>query len=311
MIPTRDFLLGAAGLFVIALALVLYIVTRPVTKIPRSRRRLVGEDEQGLKGRFNSAVERLDRSQGSRLAIIAAPLDEAGLETDPARAALILSGAVVVFALLGFVVGGLPLALLMVLLIPLAWRAYMALRISRRRSAFADQLDDTLQMLAASLRAGFGLLQALAATATDAEEPTQGELTRVLNETRVGFPLTDSLENLAKRLANDDFHWVAQAIAINREVGGNLADVLDGVAQTIRERNNLRRQVRSLSAEGRTSAAILYALPVIFGLIMLVISPAYISVLFSSVIGWGILAVAGLMMLIGGLWLINIVNIKY
>ena len=137
------------------------------------------------------------------------------------------------------------------LIIPVAGQITLGFLVGRRKKAFAEQLDSTLQMMAASLRAGYSLLQAVQAMSSEADAPTRDEFSRVLNETRIGRPLNDSLIEVSNRMGSEDFNWVAQAIAINREVGGNLADVLDGVARTIRERNQLHRQVASLASEGK------------------------------------------------------------
>ena len=110
-------------------------------------------------------------------------------------------------------------------------------------------------VLASSLRAGHGIQRGLSAVAEESESPTNEEFTRVVAETRIGRDLVDALEGVAERLGNEDFDWVVRAVAINRELGGNLSEVLDNVANTIRERNQLRRQVQALSAEGRLSAA--------------------------------------------------------
>ena len=159
----------------------------------------------------------------------------------------------------------------------------------RRRTAFADQLDDSLQLIASSLRAGHSLLQALASVAREAEEPTSEEFARIINETRVGRQLSDSLDETAARMESDDFTWVTQAIAINREVGGNLAEVLDGVANTIRERNQIRGQVKALSAEGKLSAYVLMALP--FGIVgfLMFANPDYMGKFTESLVGYGLI----------------------
>ena len=150
-------------------------------------------------------------------------------------------------------------------------------RAGRRQAAFADQLDDSLQLMAGSLRAGHSLLRAVDAVSQDAVSPTSEEFARIVNETRVGRDLSDSLDEVAERMGSDDFTWVAQAIAIHREVGGNLAEVLDAVGHTIRERNQIRRQVKALSAEGKLSAIVLGALPfAIIGFISMT-NPAYLA----------------------------------
>ena len=174
---------------------------------------------------------------------------------------LVIAGSLVAGAA-GFVLSGPLLGVVVAIAVPVLARVVLNVRAGRRRSAFADQLDDSLQLIASSLRAGHSLLQAIASVAREAEEPTRDEFARILNETRVGRELRIALDETAARMASDDFVWVTQAIAINREVGGNLAEVLDGVGHTIRERNQIRGQVKALSAEGKMSAYVLMALPI-------------------------------------------------
>ena len=149
----------------------------------------------------------------------------------------------------------------------------LTVRADRRRARFSDQLGDTLQLLAGSLRAGYGLLQAIDAVAQEAEEPTRQEFRRLVIETRLGRDLTDALHSMADRVGGEDFEWVVQAIEIHREVGGDLAEVLDTVAGTIRERNQLHRQVKALSAEGRLSAYVLMAAARVLVLVLAAAQP--------------------------------------
>jgi tight adherence protein B len=145
----------------------------------------------------------------------------------------------------------------------------------------------------------------------DAASPTAEEFARIVNETRVGRDLSDSLDEVAERMGSDDFTWVAQAIAIHREVGGNLAEVLDAVGHTIRERNAIRRQVKALSAEGKLSALVLGALPfAIIGFISMT-NPSYLHKFTESVAGYGMLGAAVVLMLIGMFWLKKTVAIKF
>ncbi|HEY5471876.1 MAG TPA: type II secretion system F family protein, partial [Candidatus Limnocylindrales bacterium] len=116
---------------------------------------------------------------------------------------------------------------------------------------------------------------------------------------------------VANRMGSEDFNWVSQAIAINRDVGGNLADVLDGVARTIRDRNQLHRQVASLASEGKLSAIILMALPFAVTAFLTIGNPGYLNRLFTTTIGWAIVVVAIIMLTIGGLWLRATVKIKF
>jgi tight adherence protein B len=196
-------------------------------------------------------------------------------------------------------------------LVPLGAKLLVKLRVSRRQAAFADQLDDSLQLMAGSLRAGHSLLRAVDSVASEADAPTSEEFARIVNETRVGRDLNDALDEVAERMGSEDFVWVAQAIAIHREVGGNLAEVLDAVGHTIRERNAIRRQVKALSAEGKLSAIVLMALP--FGVtgFISMSNPAYLAKFTQSLTGYAMLAVAGVMLLVGGLWLKSTVKIKF
>jgi tight adherence protein B len=206
---------------------------------------------------------------------------------------------------------GVLLGLLAVVLVPLGAKMLLKMKAGRRQAAFADQLDDSLQLMASSLRAGHSLLRAVDSVSHEAASPTSEEFARIVNETRVGRDLNDSLDEVAQRMGSDDFTWVAQAIAIHREVGGNLAEVLDAVCRTIRERNAIRRQVKALAAEGKLSAIVLMALP--FGIIAFIsiTNPGYLAVFTTSPIGFAMLGVAAVMMLLGGLWLKKTVAIRF
>ena len=186
-----------------------------------------------------------------------AALERAGISTSlpdfVLTVGLLALGLGVVVALLG----GLLLGLLAAAVVPLGAKLLLKVKAGRRQAAFADQLDDSLQLMASSLRAGHSLLRAVDSVSHEAASPTAEEFARIVNETRVGRDLNDSLDEVAERMGSDDFTWVAQAIAIHREVGGNLAEVLDAVGHTIRERNAIRRQVKALSAEGKLSAIVL------------------------------------------------------
>jgi tight adherence protein B len=224
---------------------------------------------------------------------------------------LVVGLTTVLGSVIGVMVGGLLLGLVVMALVPLGAKLLVKLRVSRRQAAFADQLDDSLQLMAGSLRAGHSLLRAVDSVASEADAPTSEEFARIVNETRVGRDLNDALDEVAERMGSEDFVWVAQAIAIHREVGGNLAEVLDAVGHTIRERNAIRRQVKALSAEGKLSAIVLMALP--FGVtgFISMSNPAYLAKFTQSLTGYAMLAVAGVMLLVGGLWLKSTVKIKF
>jgi tight adherence protein B len=195
--------------------------------------------------------------------------------------------------------------------VPLVARVVLGVMAGRRHAAFADQLDDSLQLMSSSLRAGHSLMQALASVSRDADEPTAGEFTQIINEARVGRDVNLALGETAARMASPDFAWVTQAIAINREAGGNLAEVLDRVGQTIRERNQIRRQVLSLSAEGKLSAYILIALPLGIAGFLSVTNPAYMAKFTQSLTGYVLITSAVLLLVVGALWLRKVVNFTF
>jgi len=250
-------------------------------------------------------------ARSGRTASGTAALERAGISM-PLPDFVLVTGLVALFAgTLGALVGGLLPGLLLAVLTPLGARLLLPVRAGRRQAAFADQLDDSLQLMASSLRAGHSLLRAVDSVAQEAAAPTSEEFTRIVVETRVGRDLDDALDELAARMGSDDFTWVAQAIAVHREVGGNLAEVLDAVGHTIRERNAIRRQVKALSAEGKLSAIVLMALPFGIGGFIAATNPGYLAGFTESVAGYGMLAVAALLLVVGGLWLKKMVSIRF
>ncbi|MGF1647955.1 MAG: type II secretion system F family protein, partial [Kineosporiaceae bacterium] len=162
---------------------------------------------------------------------------------------------------------------------------FLRLRADRRRRAFHAALPDTLQLLASMLRAGLSLPQAVEGVVREGREPIRTEFQRALVEARLGVPAERSLEDIANRVDSVDFRWVVMSIRIQREVGGNLAELLDTVAETMRERERLRRHVSALSAEGRLSAWIIGALPVVFVVYLLLARPGYLTPLVTDPLG--------------------------
>ena len=134
---------------------------------------------------------------------------------------------------------------------------------------------------------------------------------RVISETSLGRDLLASLNDTAERMKNEDFIWISQAIQINREVGGNLAEVMDQVNETIRERSEIKGHIKSLAAEGKFSAYILMALPIGIVAMLTVVSPGYMDKMFTTLLG-GIMSVASvILMTIGGLWMRKIIDLKF
>lgn len=186
---------------------------------------------------------------------------------------------------------------------------YLNLRRSRRRRAFYSALPDTLQMLAGSLATGYSLQQAVDAVVRETDGPIHDEFSRALIEARLGTPLESALEDVAVRMASVDLGWVVMAIRIQREVGGNLSEVLTTVAGTLRERERIRRQAQVLSAEGRISAVILGALPIVFTIYLAIVRPKYLSQLFMSPIGVVMVVVTSGLFVAGIFWLRKTVQV--
>ncbi|MEO8261206.1 MAG: type II secretion system F family protein [Pseudolysinimonas sp.] len=248
---------------------------------------------------------------GERLELAGIAMKPAGVVT---LVTVLTAGGVIVGTVLGLMRGlpwGLLFPIVFAALVLLGARAVIAHRVAKRRYAFAAQLDDTLQLMASGLRAGHSLPAALDAVANEAESPTAEEFARLLNKNRIGYDLAQAIEECAERMDCDDLAWTAQAVAIHREVGGNLGEVLDHVGETIRERNQIRRQVRTLSAEGRISANVLIALPLAIAGLLAVISPDYIKVFISSPLGGVLIGISLVLFIVGVLWLRQITKIKF
>jgi tight adherence protein B len=239
-------------------------------------------------------------------------LDAAGVPLRPAEWLLLHVGSAVGLALAAFLLSGADaLATLFGLILGLAGpMLYLIIKESRRLAAFLAQLPDTLQLLAGSLSAGYSFPQAVDAVVQEGNQPIAGEFNRALVESRLGVPLENALEGIALRTKSEDFKWVVMAIRIQREVGGNLAEVLNTVAGTLRERERLRRQVQVLSAEGKLSAYILGALPVVFAIYLVLVRRSYISPLFHDPIGVVLLVVLAVQIVVGAFWLRKVVRVE-
>jgi tight adherence protein B len=192
-------------------------------------------------------------------------------------------------------------------LIPVSAVNYIA---KKRRKAFLGQLPDTLSLLSGTLKAGYSLSQGFEAVSQEVPEPMGLELRRVMTESRLGRPLEESLESSAERMNSPDFAWAVMAIRIQREVGGNLAELLLTVADTMVARERLRRDVASLTAEGRVSAYMLAFMPPALAGVMYVLNKEYVSTLFTEMLGMVMVGLAATSMVIGFLWMRKIIDIE-
>ena len=190
---------------------------------------------------------------------------------------------------------------------PVTFASYKA---RKRIRAFEAQLPDVLITLAASLRAGHGLRQAIRAVVEEGHEPARKEFGRVVTEASLGRPMEEALGDMARRLDSEDFDYVVTAVTVQRQVGGALAGLLDMVADTVRSRQQFHRKVRSLTAMGRLSALILIALPFILAVALTAVNPGYMEPLYNTSTGHTLIALGLAGMLIGSLFLKKIVSFR-
>jgi tight adherence protein B len=319
---------GALFLGLLIILLIALSTVRPDDKSGRLRRRLslytlagrqpVKHEETttvlGGSQVARSAVEFAGRVARQRdfEAALDLRLEAAGLPLRAAEWMLIHLGIAIGLAILALLLSGggiLPTVLGLLLGLGLPW-GYLLFKESRRTAAFLAQLPDTLQLTAGSLSAGYSMAQAIDTVVRENQQPMSGELNRALVEARLGVPLEDALEGIAERMRSKDFAWVVMAIRIQREVGGNLAELLTTVSGTLRERERLRRQVQVLSAEGRLSAWILGLLPIVFTLYLALVRPSYLKPLFSEALGWLMLSAGATLLVVGALWLRKAVKVE-
>lgn len=282
--------------------------------VRRDRRRMYEEETKSeLLVVLGSATEGLNRYLSSKKVRLYSPeaLERAGLRISQSDFMILVGAGACVAALVGLIIEGGFLAMVLALAVPFAGQFHLKRLAGKRCRQFDEQLGDTLHLLTGGLRAGHSILRAIDAAATESPSPTAQEMRRIVTETSLGRDLQSALNDTAERMKSEDFVWIAQAIQINREVGGNLAEVLDQVNETIRERAEIKGQIKALAAEGKFSAYILMAMPFAIIALLMVISPGYMDVMFTEVLGWVLIGTSVVLMTIGGLWLRKIIDLKF
>jgi len=280
------------------------------------RRSRSGEEEKRpflqripLLNRFSQAAEEEVRKRGL-LSGVNAALEQANVPMSPGEAILAMIGL--------SAVGGVFLAIFNSPMFGLiafgALLLFFAFLIryagTRERKKFERQLPDTLTLLSTSLRAGYSLLQAIEAVSSEAPDPTAREFSRAVVEARLGRSVPDALQGIVTRTQSKDFQWATMAIEIQREVGGNLAEVLQTVADTMLARNRLKGEIRALTAEGRISAIVLGSLPFALGAFLWFSNREYLQPLLDASMGRIALVAGGILMAGGIYWLRKIVDIE-
>jgi tight adherence protein B len=300
-------LVAGAALCFGALLIVMLSLTTWRTPRARGMGRSPRVDLAGVAHRAEAVTDTVLQRGGQRT-IIGGALEQAGLDLRPGEFMIMVCLVALVAGVVGWALFSLLIAIVLGALILVTSRVVVGALAARRRHQFSDQLPESLQLLTGSLRAGNGLSQAIDTVARESESPTSDEFRRLVIETRLGRDLSESLDALASRMRSKDMLWVVQAIDINREIGGNLAEILDTITGTIRDRSRLRRHVSALTAEGRLSAIVVMTLPFALAAFMGVTNPTYVAVLFNSWTGLSLLGAGGVLLAAGGLWLRKLVN---
>ena len=224
--------------------------------------------------------------------------------------AVVTGAAATLGAGLGWLSGGMALAVLGAAVGGGAPYAFAVRSVTRRRRAFDEQFPALLDLLAGSLESGAGVAQALQLVVEEADEPASSEFGRVLAATKIGVPLGEALTTASERIGSKDLAWTVQAILVQQRTGGRLADILRIVARTMRDRFELHRELHALTAEGRLSAYILGGLPFALAGLLLIVNPHYLSPLFHDPLGYLLIGGAGALMLVAFTWMSRIVRVE-
>jgi len=316
-------LLGAAAAALAAYAMVMLLQKDPSgldsTLMPYSEQAVVtgvGDEHKRRisKNLFVKRAVQMTEDLAERQGVMSkweALLERADL---PLRVGEALSGyaAIAIFAaVFGLLLGKTIMAMIFFgtlgLMIP---PLVVKMKAGRRRKKFMNQLPDTLQLLSSTLKAGYSFMQGVDAVSQEIEDPMAGELRRIVAESQLGRPVEEAMDSSAERMDSNDFAWAVMAVKIQREVGGNLSELLLTVAETMTERERLRRDVASLTAEGKMSAIILGALPILLGFAMWAMNKEYIELLFTDSFGKVLLVVSAIAALAGFAWMKKIITIE-
>jgi tight adherence protein B len=224
--------------------------------------------------------------------------------------ALLLLSAVVVGAIAAVLVKRWYAGILAAIIIVAVEYIYVLVRIERRSTSFTNQLGDCLMMVANALRAGFSFLQAMEMISKEMEPPISEEFKHVMRDINLGATVERALDDMDKRVGSPDFSLVVTAVLIQQQVGGDLARILDTISETIQDRIRMRREVKTLTAQGRMSGWVLILTPIALALFMTSSNPDYMDPLFKHPIGQMILVVAIIMEIIGAVVINRIVDIE-
>jgi tight adherence protein B len=235
-----------------------------------------------------------------------ARIDRPAIEIATLTVACSVGGAVLLAAITGLP----PVGIVALVAGPLIARSIVVRKLAHQRSLFSDQLPSHLQELAAAMRVGHSMISGIGVMAEGAAEPTRGEFQRVIADEQLGMPLAEALRQVSVRMNAGDMEQVSLVAELHAQTGGNMAEVIDRVAESVRDRAELNRELRTLTAQARGSRWIVTAIPPSLLAIIEVVNPNYLNVLFKTSTGNILLVVAGGLMLAGSLVMGRIVKIE-
>jgi tight adherence protein B len=309
----REVIAAVVGILVLGMT---YLLVRPKRRDPARRLRgyrLGGAPQpEPLLVAAAPRPRSRPRPGGRRIwARFAADVDRAELEMHPVRMLLLAMGIGTAVAGGAGLATGHPIAVVAgpVLGAIGAW-VYVGHAAAAWYRHFDDQLPDALAVLASSLRAGHSLLQAIDNVAHEADEKTDAEWAEVVRQTRLGIPVEDAIDDMTYRIGSRDLHWISLVARVQHQAGGNMAEMFDIVAETVRQRHRLRGQVRALTAQGRMTRWVLTIAPFGLGALLVLLSPTYINGFLGSTAGRTMIAGACCLIVVGSLWLKKIVEIE-
>jgi len=307
----RILLVGGFGFLV--LTTVLYLLLRPEQRSVVSR---VGDFATGsatvapTMADIKAHDKKSEREPSDRWRRYTELVELADMRLTPGALAVWTAlGTLAVVWYTGVVVHRAPLMILAIA-VPILARTYVKSRVNKRRREFEEQLPDNLQVMASALRAGYSFSAAMASMAQDAPEPSRSELRRASADEQLGVDVAESLSAIGERMDSPEIEYVGIVAKMQREAGGNTAEVLDQVISTIRERLQLKRMVRTLTAQGRMGGGVITAMPLIVGFGMAFLNPGYFDPMFNSALGVGLFFLGAVMLAAGWFAIRKIVDVE-
>lgn len=280
------------------------------SEVNQTQTRPVPGHLKGWRGVVRRLSQQIELSDGSWSRKVEHRLIQAGIPLKSSEFLVICLGTALAGAALGMVGSGVLGAVIGGLAGYMVPFLFLKIKRRRRAKAFNDQLGDTLILIANALRTGYSFMQAIEMVSREMLPPISAEFGRTLKEMNLGVPTEEAMSNMAKRIDSDDLDLVITAVLIQRQVGGNLAEVLDSIANTIRERIRIKGEIKTLTAQGRMSGVIVSLLPVVLLLALRLINPGYVNILFTHPTGQFMLGTAIAGQLLGIIAIQKIVNIE-